>query len=350
MDKNIPIQVQKRMAWTGWPGYIVCGNDGYTITFDFDDEWDEAAAKTARFKFRTEEGMKHTDQPFVGNTVKVPVLSNIREVEVGVFVGDLTTTTGATIRCVPSIRCDSGEATEYEKQRFDELMQLFNELLHEHGNLKTLAKLACVLAEAESDDGLTIAPDYEGVERLKFWGQYLRYCTDGSVIGSVTEETNDDGQKVLRLWLTSGPVNLGKCPDHIDIPVTEVKKVTTELGPDVTLNGDLLVLPGGDVSADGFVPMQKLDAVAGDTNTLQPNVFYNFGEVAALNIDFADGEADRLNEYSFTFTSGAEATVLTLPSSVKWVNELTVESNKRYEISVVDNVALWCAVDYEVTG
>jgi hypothetical protein len=47
----------------------------------------------------------------------------------------------------------------------------------------------------------------------------------------------------------------------------------------------------------------------------------------------------------FSFTSGATPTVLTLPASVQWANELTVEANKRYEISIVDNIGLWCAVE-----
>lgn len=82
-----------------------------------------------------------------------------------------------------------------------------------------------------------------------------------------------------------------------------------------------------------------------------PNILYNFGEIDQLKVGFIEEEVDKANEYKFSFISGETATVLTLPSSVKWVNELTVEANKRYEISVVDNVALWCAVDYtaEVT-
>lgn len=87
------------------------------------------------------------------------------------------------------------------------------------------------------------------------------------------------------------------------------------------------------------------------TYGILPNILYRFGEVDALSLAFLDGEADKLNEYKFSFVSGETATVLTLPSDVVWANELTVEANKRYEISVVDNVALWCAVDYtaEVT-
>lgn len=250
MDKNIPIQVQKRMAWTGWPGYIVCGNDGYTITFDFDDEWDEAAAKTARFKFRTEKGMAHTDQPFTGNTVKVPMLSNIREVEVGVFVGDLTTTTGATIRCVPSIRCDSGEATEYEKERFDELMQLFNELLHEHNNKKTLDGFYCESLETG------FATDVSSTE-LKWRGKPIAFDFAGSKV-SMVQEVEKNGKRYYRLWFTHGSFTITNVPDYIDLPIDTLNNVTEESG-NITLNGAVLDFgfTGGSGGSGGGVDFAK---------------------------------------------------------------------------------------------
>lgn len=98
-----------------------------------------------------------------------------------------------------------------------------------------------------------------------------------------------------------------------------------------------------------YIPMTKVETTTTGTSILEPNKMYDFGVVDTLTVVFDEGEADKVNEYLFSFVSGETATVLTLPSSVKWVNELTVEANKRYEISVVDNIALWCAVDYEVT-
>lgn len=97
--------------------------------------------------------------------------------------------------------------------------------------------------------------------------------------------------------------------------------------------------------------IDEIETTATETTVLQANKFYSFGVAETLTLEFAEGEADKVNEYLFSFVSGTTATVLTLPSSVQWVNELTVEANKRYEISVVDNIALWCAVDYtaEVT-
>jgi hypothetical protein len=68
-----------------------------------------------------------------------------------------------------------------------------------------------------------------------------------------------------------------------------------------------------------------------------------------LSLTFVEGDSNKVNEYMFSFTSGETATMLTLPSSVQWVNELTVEANKHYEISIVDNIGLWCAVDLAVS-
>ena len=98
-----------------------------------------------------------------------------------------------------------------------------------------------------------------------------------------------------------------------------------------------------------YVPMTKIKTITIGTSILEPNKMYDFGVADTLTVVFDEGLTGKVNEYLFSFISGETATVLTLPSTVKWVNELTVEPNKRYEISVVDNVALWCAVDYEVT-
>lgn len=128
MEKNIKIHIKDRVAVAEGDPVIVCGNDDYTVTFSFDEEWGGANVKTARFKFNTAEGPEHIDQPFTGDTVEVPELSNIREVEVGVFVGDLNTTTGASIRCKPCIRCGSGAPKDPTPDVYDELMELINDM------------------------------------------------------------------------------------------------------------------------------------------------------------------------------------------------------------------------------
>ncbi|MBR4049189.1 MAG: collagen-like protein [Clostridia bacterium] len=98
-----------------------------------------------------------------------------------------------------------------------------------------------------------------------------------------------------------------------------------------------------------YTPMTRVETTTTGTSILEPNKMYDYGVVDTLTVVFDEGEANKVNEYLFSFISGETPTVLTLPSSVKWVNELTVEANKRYEISVVDNIGLWCAVDLAVS-
>lgn len=76
------------------------------------------------------------------------------------------------------------------------------------------------------------------------------------------------------------------------------------------------------------------------TFTLTPNVLHTWGEVSSLNLSFAAETTGIVNEYLFQFTSGATATVLTLPDAVKWISEDTIEANKTYQVSIVNNLAV----------
>lgn len=83
-------------------GDIVCGNKTkYEIQFSFDAEWDAHATKTARFIWNNE----YFDVEFTGDTCAVPVITGTSECSVGVYAGDLKTTTSAEIKCRPSILC-----------------------------------------------------------------------------------------------------------------------------------------------------------------------------------------------------------------------------------------------------
>ena len=82
-------------------GDIVCGNSDYLIEFTFDDEWEDYPTKTARFIWNG----KYYDSEFTGNTCAVPIIKDAELLEVGVFAGDLQTTTRAQIDCKSSILC-----------------------------------------------------------------------------------------------------------------------------------------------------------------------------------------------------------------------------------------------------
>lgn len=85
------------------------------------------------------------------------------------------------------------------------------------------------------------------------------------------------------------------------------------------------------------------------TIEIQPNTMYIFGEAASLTITLAEpSDADHLNEYMFEFTSGATATALTVPDTVKWASELNIEANKIYQVSIVNNIGIIMGVSYEL--
>ena len=91
----------------------------------------------------------------------------------------------------------------------------------------------------------------------------------------------------------------------------------------------------------------KISVVQTSTSAIEinPNTFYKFGEVASLNITLASITDNTIyNEYMFEFVSGPTATTLTLPSSIKWLETPTIDANKIYQCSIVDNVGLLVGV------
>lgn len=121
---EIRIGVENKVATNMTPGeVIVCGNSDYEVIFFFDEEWATELQKTARFSYVRDGRARYKDQPFEGSAVAVPVLSNVRQVTVGVYAGtpddpgDLHTTTPAAILCRLSALCGDSveEITPAEK-------------------------------------------------------------------------------------------------------------------------------------------------------------------------------------------------------------------------------------------
>lgn len=78
------------------------------------------------------------------------------------------------------------------------------------------------------------------------------------------------------------------------------------------------------------------------TKRLSPNTYYEFGECTKLTITLAAEISGILNEYMFEFVSGSTATTLSLPASVSWMGGKapTIEANKTYQCSIVNNIAV----------
>lgn len=120
---NIKILVVNKVAAAPDDAVIVCGNSDYTISFVFDNEWANEASKIARFTYRKNGAIYYKDVSFDGDTVSVPVLAGIRMVSVGVYAGELRTTTPARITCAPSILCVSATHDESDATAWPSLEQ-----------------------------------------------------------------------------------------------------------------------------------------------------------------------------------------------------------------------------------
>lgn len=77
------------------------------------------------------------------------------------------------------------------------------------------------------------------------------------------------------------------------------------------------------------------------TKELQPNRYYKFGECVSLTVTLAAEIEGVFNEYSFEFTSGATATTLSIPETVKWNGgeAPTIEQNKKYLVAITGGIA-----------
>ena len=103
----------------------VCGNSDYVIHFDMDEEWAAHETKTARFV--KDDGTYH-DQVFTGNDCPVPVISNTFSIRVGVYAGDLHTTTPAYIPAKKSILCGSAFPADPAPDVYAQLMEHLNQI------------------------------------------------------------------------------------------------------------------------------------------------------------------------------------------------------------------------------
>ena len=81
------------------------------------------------------------------------------------------------------------------------------------------------------------------------------------------------------------------------------------------------------------------------TQEIQSNKFYKFGEVSSLNITLAAiTDTTQLNEFMIEFISGSTATTLTLPNTIRWLETPSIEANKTYQCSIVNDIGILVGV------
>lgn len=151
--------------------------------------------------------------------------------------------------------------------------------------------------------------------------------------------------KLSELENDSGYAKTTDIPDKLPNPqkLTFAGAVTAEYNGSGAVT---VTIPEGSGGSGRTVRIEKLST---DTAVeLEPNKLYIFPEMAELTITLA-GSSDTsiVSEYHFVFQSGATATALSIPDTVKTPSGFTVDANKIYEISIMESCL--CHQSWEVT-
>lgn len=110
---DVMITVREKIAQVSGSPEIVCGNSDYAVVFDLDEEWNAYEIKTMHVVWldaRTGK-LRYDDVPFSGSTAIIPAIYDAYEIAVGIYAGDIRTTTPARIPCARCIT-DGGSAHE----------------------------------------------------------------------------------------------------------------------------------------------------------------------------------------------------------------------------------------------
>ena len=119
---TIKVRVSGKIAENLTPEVkIVCRNSDYKVEFEFDEPWQAHELKTALFVYNG----ASVPVPFSGNVCEMPELYNTTLCAIGVFAGDLITTTPAYVDCLKAISdLGGGEMTPPTEDVYNKLVQM----------------------------------------------------------------------------------------------------------------------------------------------------------------------------------------------------------------------------------
>lgn len=102
---------------------IITWNTGYVINFDFDEEW----GHTKTLRVVNDKGKIIQDIVFEGNSVELPKIADTAHIGIGVFSGDLTSTTKLILACRKSILEDDGAPLPPSEDVYNQVIGILDE-------------------------------------------------------------------------------------------------------------------------------------------------------------------------------------------------------------------------------
>lgn len=129
------ITVREKIAQTSGTPEVVCGNSDYVAVFDLDEEWESYYAKTMRVAWLDIPTGKprYADVAFSGLSATLPVIADAYEIAVGIYAGDIRTTTPARIPCARCITDGSAEHPAPAPDVYEQIIELLEAISHPIG-------------------------------------------------------------------------------------------------------------------------------------------------------------------------------------------------------------------------
>ncbi len=164
----INISIENKIAEADGTLYV-CDNSDFVAKFAFDAEWEAYENKTARFCYNN----SYVDVVFTGNECPVPIISGTYFFNIGVYAGNLRTTTPARVPCKKSILCGSESESSASQEVRNEFLDVLDKRTGDLADLTTEAKDTLVAAINE----VARSSGSESMD-LRVADGYIQYSTD----------------------------------------------------------------------------------------------------------------------------------------------------------------------------
>lgn len=208
MNKVIEITIRNKVARIASSPIIVGKNKDYIVRFDFDEDWYKYDTKTARFSQDSE----YQDIIFAGNECSMPALDGGKVVEVGVYAGDISTTTPAYLKVHKSIIDDDGVPADPKPDVYAQLMERFNAMEPPAAVLYTAQNLTDK-QKAQARDNIGAAETGSGVD--------ISLGIRGASAGQVPVVKSVDVNGVPNGWVAGDLPSGGEWDVHYKANITE---------------------------------------------------------------------------------------------------------------------------------
>ena len=215
---EIHIAVENGVASQRDTAVYICGSGDFTAVFAFGTGWPVEDLKTARFQTES----TYQDVLFRGNACPVPVFTNARKLEVGVYCGNLRTTTPARIAIREGIRSAWGPPEG-----------LYDQILEAVGETD--------LRLEEVTDGVVLTVCFRGGERKAFLRHSEIYVGSGTMPEGYRVQVDPTGENP-QLFVRAG--------DGSIVPVPAIQGPKGEKGDKGDKGDPGPQGPRGDVGAD----------------------------------------------------------------------------------------------------